>query len=770
MANKCVEIVRISSDKYIHHQAFDEVVDSLCEGMRGIGYAPVIIYNKVNVSCDFSILIGAHLLSDQALASLPDNVIIYNLEQIPEPSERYNSIVRQSYLDALIRSRIWDYSQKNIQLLRSFYSADRIDYVPIGYSSCLSRLSVSEKDIDVLFYGSLGDRRRIVLDKLKASGYVVHVAFGVYGKERDALIERAKIVINIHHYPSKILEVARVSYLMANAKAVVSECSPNTEVYHHLRDGLCLVPYDGLVDACIDLLGDDSKRKELENNAFLAVQKQSYIDILSNEQLWQSNVVQHKVEEYSANNDSTAGNNGSEKMKKNQTYYDGLNQKLYNSIPESSQNILEIGGGSGRLGKLYKENHPGSKWTNIDKDRLSVEQAKEFLDCALHQDLNCSSLRFPEGFSRFDTVILGDLLEHMTNPEKLLRELYSVTTDSAKIICCLPNATHYSVLQRFMSGDMSYDETGLLDSTHYRLFSQQSAFKVFLDAGWLPSLKDRYVIPVPDTVFSRNLIKSATLLGIPEKTALRNLLTYQMVLECQKYCTIADDHKKEITGVSVIVPVNRPWQFELNINRSPGLKEIDAEIIPVENASSAAEAYSIGKMKAKYQWTLFAHQDVYFPAGSGFTLIAKIDLLEKAGKIDAPTGFAGIARRLDSTMVYSGLVVDRIRLFNYPGTDNAITMDEFAILLHKDAKVIIDNRLGWHTWATDLCLQAFFEPHIHNASIIRIPVFHNSSGDFLPLEDLPKSYHQSADSLLKKYPHLEEIHTLCGTLKKNCYG
>jgi hypothetical protein len=45
------------------------------------------------------------------------------------------------------------------------------------------------------------------------------------------------------------------------------------------------------------------------------------------------------------------------------------------------------------------------------------------------------------------------------------------------------------------------------------------------------------------------------------------------------------------------LPVNRPWQYELNILRSLGLREVNAEIIPVSNANSAAEAYQIGAEK-----------------------------------------------------------------------------------------------------------------------------------------------------------------------------
>src|SRR5580658_4511667 len=68
-------------------------------------------------------------------------------------------------------------------------------HVPLGYVPELRRIQASKvQNIDVLFYGSLNERRSRILQALKDSGVKVHSAFGVYGKERDALIARSKIV------------------------------------------------------------------------------------------------------------------------------------------------------------------------------------------------------------------------------------------------------------------------------------------------------------------------------------------------------------------------------------------------------------------------------------------------------------------------------------------------------------------------------------------------------------------------------------------------
>ena len=56
-------------------------------------------------------------------------------------------------------------------------------------------------------------------------GINVKALFGVYGRERDKLIARSKIVLNMHHYSSQIFEIVRVFYLLTNRKAVVAECN-----------------------------------------------------------------------------------------------------------------------------------------------------------------------------------------------------------------------------------------------------------------------------------------------------------------------------------------------------------------------------------------------------------------------------------------------------------------------------------------------------------------------------------------------------------------
>lgn len=139
----------------------------------------------------------------------------------------------------------------------------------------------SPQDIDVLFYGSVGPRRQKILDQIKALGLNVHAVFGVYGPERDALIARSKVILNLHHYDSKIFEVVRVFYLMINSKAVVSEVGNETSISEVYTAGILKSPYEHLANSCLELAGDEKSRIKLEENSLLTISKLPQKDIIA---------------------------------------------------------------------------------------------------------------------------------------------------------------------------------------------------------------------------------------------------------------------------------------------------------------------------------------------------------------------------------------------------------------------------------------------------------------------------------------------------------
>jgi len=111
---------------------------------------------------------------------------------------------------------------------------------------------------------------------------------------------------------------------------------------------------------------------------------------------------------------------------------------------------------------------------------------------------------------------------------------------------------------------------------------------------------------------------------------------------------------------------------------------------------------------------------------------------------------------------YAGLVIDRVALFDHGGSDAAVSIDELAVAMHRDCTLAIDPALGWHLWATDLCLQAMRRDGRPTTRIVQVPLFHNS----VCPNTLPEAFHDSGLALLAKHVDRDRILTLCGELSR----
>jgi SAM-dependent methyltransferase len=436
------------------------------------------------------------------------------------------------------------------------------------------------------------------------------------------------------------------------------------------------------------------------------------------------------------------------------------NLKLLGAIPASARRILELGCGDGRLGRRFRQMRPGVQWWGVDASADALRAAAPHLDRVIELDVDVADLSVLEG--GFDTIVIGSLLPHLRHPERVLDALYDLTSAGAHIVCRVQNIGHLSVIERLVGGDISDGAAGLLDASHNRFYTPSSAFKVFLDSGWLPHVADARQSALPSTPFAALIVDAARALGLPAATAARNLGLEDMTVVCRKWPMESLVAPGPRVPFSVIVAVNRPWQYEQNIARSPGLMEIGAEVICIEGASSAAAAYEMGASRASHAWRVMAHQDVYFPTGSGYALAQQLGALEQAGLSGVPVGFAGIEATgaAPGQMRHAGMVIDRRSLFWHGPSAAAVSLDEFAIGLHRDSVVSIDPALGWHLWATDLCLQVQQLAGQPLAQILNVPLFHNSVADF----KLPDDFQASAIRLRAKYPQLKAIPTLCGNI------
>ena len=143
---------------------------------------------------------------------------------------------------------VWDYDEYNVEILKLI--RPDIKFHPLKPCKELN-VGSKQKDIDVLFYGSLAiERRKKILDELKEHNINVVIANGKWGDELNDFIARAKICLNIHFFEKTALqEQARLIKWVSSNSTIVSEISRKNYL------GVHEVPYNELVNECLKILG-----------------------------------------------------------------------------------------------------------------------------------------------------------------------------------------------------------------------------------------------------------------------------------------------------------------------------------------------------------------------------------------------------------------------------------------------------------------------------------------------------------------------------------
>ena len=253
---------------YKHSMCFAEVGFLLKHSLVSCGISCDIAVNDL-ARDKINVILGWHLMpfKDEHLSI---TYIPYQLEQLsPAAWSAFSEDAKKVLSHAF---KVWDYSEENIRFLNELGINAR--HLPIGYHQSLEQVPRGRpKDIDVLFFGSIGERRQKVLNVLSQEKKIrLQALFGVYGRERDEYIARSKIVLNVHFYPTKIFEAVRISYLLNNRCFVVSEES-DINPYQGVR--IPMFPYEQLADACRSFL-DRENDFEREKNASYEAFKRKY--------------------------------------------------------------------------------------------------------------------------------------------------------------------------------------------------------------------------------------------------------------------------------------------------------------------------------------------------------------------------------------------------------------------------------------------------------------------------------------------------------------
>lgn len=150
-------------------------------------------------------------------------------------------------------------------------------------------------------------------------------------------------------------------------------------------------------------------------------------------------------------------------------------------LAAQGRRILEFGCSNGFISRHLAER--GCQVTGVEVDATAAAEARQWCEKVLVTDLNKHEWVEQVG-GDFDTILFGDVLEHLLHPEETLRNASRVLAPQGQVIISLPNIAHWSVRSGLLRGRFEYASTGILDITHLRFFTPASARRFIEDAGY----------------------------------------------------------------------------------------------------------------------------------------------------------------------------------------------------------------------------------------------------------------------------------------------
>jgi len=196
-------------------------------------------------------------------------------------------------------------------------------------------------------------------------------------------------------------------------------------------------------------------------------------------------------------------------------------------LPENGNGLklLDVGCADGYLSRLFAAR--GFRVIAIDapaQRQRELPDGIRFLEADLDHGL-------PAVEGRFDFVVCADILEHLRNPEVLLREIHSRMAPGAKLLASLPNSGNIYFRLNVLFGKFPQDDRGLFDRTHLHFYMWKGWQDLLIENGYKITNVRPSVIP-----FSLALPNQPGLANLLERLyyvaarAWRTLFAYQFVV------------------------------------------------------------------------------------------------------------------------------------------------------------------------------------------------------------------------------------------------
>jgi SAM-dependent methyltransferase len=149
----------------------------------------------------------------------------------------------------------------------------------------------------------------------------------------------------------------------------------------------------------------------------------------------------------------------------------------------TGKRVVDFGCWTGFVARELKER--GCYVTGIEIDPQAAEAARSVCDQVIVADLDTIDL--PEALrgEKYDVGLFGDVVEHLKDPARLLRQMRDMLSPGGYIVVSVPNIAHASIRLMLLQGRFKYEDTGILDDTHLKYYTRRSIGDLLEACGYI---------------------------------------------------------------------------------------------------------------------------------------------------------------------------------------------------------------------------------------------------------------------------------------------
>ena len=170
-------------------------------------------------------------------------------------------------------------------------------------------------------------------------------------------------------------------------------------------------------------------------------------------------------------------------FEKETKYYSHVRPEIIRLIPHKVNRILDVGCSDGSFATQVLENKLCNEADGIEPFENAYLEAKNKLTNTYNGTVEDTIPFLKDNY--YDIIFFNDVLEHLSDPEIVLRDFQKKLTKDGIIITSVPNVRYILNLYNVIfKKDWEYEESGVLDKTHLRFFTLKSFARLAQNAGY----------------------------------------------------------------------------------------------------------------------------------------------------------------------------------------------------------------------------------------------------------------------------------------------